>query len=1027
MKRILINATQPEELRVAMVDGQRLYDLDIELPSRERKKANIYTARITRVEPSLEAAFVDFGSERHGFLPFKEITPSALIGIEPGDRPVRELLREGQRLLIQVDKEERGNKGAALTTYISLAGRYLVLMPNNPKAGGVSRRIEGEDRTELRSALADLKIPESMGMIARTAGVGRTLQELQWDLDYMLAVWSAIQKAAAEAKGPLLIHQESNVIIRALRDHMRSDVGEVIIDDPKVYQQAVEFVERVMPGSLRKLRLYEDAIPLFNRFQIESQIESAFDRQVQLPSGGALVIDHTEALISIDVNSARATKGTDIEETALNTNLEAADEVARQLRIRDLGGLIVIDFIDMAASKHQREVENRLRKALEVDRARVQVGRISRFGLLEMSRQRIRSSLGESSYITCPRCKGNGQIRSVESLSLSILRLLEEEAMKDRTGMVLAQVPVEVGTFLLNDKRDNLADIEERHDIDLTIIPNTQLLTPHFEVRRIREDQRLETVGSRASYQLAEDSARDPALEYDPARRPRPSQPAVAAVALSPPPPVVAAPERETESSASPKEPTIAPRALSQPGFFARIWSSFFHPVPVDPSQSQGKTSPESTGASREIPDTGNTPAEPTARESSRSGDRNRNGRPSRSERTRKSREASRSATDSVTTREDSAPPEIESHLQEPPAPTDASVTATTDAAITPDHPEAAPSRSRRSRRGGRRRRNRSTTNRTDDQAVDSTEITTPGESTLVLATPPAPLDNAGATDSSGLSPEERRQQEARAALKKMVAPLLSEREQQHQEPLPPATETAATTEPGLPATPASARIQEPDDTAKVPAEELSPPAPTPSDSTTGSEETTAETFVTIAHSSETQIPSTEETEPVAASSVQEMIAPPSISPESQDQPLTADLESTSTAPSPEAEPSPPERPRRPRRPRRSRVTSSEPKSAADSPPTEDTPALEDTPVLVRGAENAATDSNPVEPTTPAAPDAEKPPPARKPRAPRTRSRPRSATAQTVDKPATEALPREDEMESGAGNSRSLNEAEKAE
>lgn len=576
MKRILINATQPEELRVAMVDGQRLYDLDIELPSRERKKANIYTARITRVEPSLEAAFVDFGSERHGFLPFKEINRSALMGVETSERPIRELLREGQKVLVQVEKEERGNKGAALTTYVSLAGRYLVLMPNNPKAGGVSRRIEGEDRSELRSALADLNIPEGMGVIARTAGVGRTTEELQWDLDYMTAVWTAILEAATAAKGPSLIHQESNVIIRALRDHMRSDVGDVVIDDEKVYQQAVDFVQRVMPGSLRKLRRYDDPIPLFNRFQIESQIESAFERQVQLPSGGALVIDHTEALISIDVNSARATKGTDIEETALNTNLEAADEVARQLRIRDLGGLIVIDFIDMSSNKNQRDVENRLRKALEMDRARVQVGRISRFGLLEMSRQRIRSSLGESSYITCPRCSGHGQVRSVESLSLSILRLLEEEAMKDRTAAVMARVPVDVGTFLLNDKRDMLADIEERHDVDITIIPTPRMLTPDYEVRRVREDQREEATGGKASYLLTEETDKDSGSpEWS--RRPRADQPAVQPIAISVPPPPA---PREEVAAAPLIEPTIAPRSLSQPGFFARIWSSFFHNEP---------------------------------------------------------------------------------------------------------------------------------------------------------------------------------------------------------------------------------------------------------------------------------------------------------------------------------------------------------------------------------------------------------------------------------------------------------------
>ncbi len=564
MKRILINATQPEELRVAMVDGQRLYDLDIELPSRERKKANIYKAKITRVEPSLEAAFVNFGADRHGFLPFKEIAHSAVGAPADSDKPIRDFLKEGTELLVQVEKEERGNKGAALTTYISLAGRYLVLMPNNPKAGGVSRRIEGEDRASLRDALSGLTMPDGMGVIARTAGVGRTTEELQWDLDYMTALWAAVTEAAEKAKTPALIHQESNVIIRALRDHMRNDVGEVIIDDNDVYQQAEEFVRLVMPNSLRKLKRYDDPVPLFNRYQIESQIESAFDRDVTLPSGGALVIDHTEALISIDVNSARSTKGGDIEETAFHTNLEAAEEVARQLRIRDLGGLIVIDFIDMNANKHQREVENRLREALEMDRARVQVGRISRFGLLEMSRQRLRSSLGESSQNTCPRCQGHGQIRSVESLALSILRLIEEEAMKDRTGLVMGQVPVDVGTFLLNEKRESINDIEDRHKVDISIIPNPQYLTPRFEVRRVRGDEREETISDRGSHELVEttEDESDPHQE----RRSKVEKPLVQGVKMTGPAPV---------SDSAPSAPETS-QPVAKPGFFTRIWSSLF-------------------------------------------------------------------------------------------------------------------------------------------------------------------------------------------------------------------------------------------------------------------------------------------------------------------------------------------------------------------------------------------------------------------------------------------------------------------
>ncbi|PYG04051.1 ribonuclease E [Thioalkalivibrio sp. ALE21] len=595
MKRILINATQPEELRVAMVDGQRLYDLDIELPSRERKKANIYKAKITRVEPSLEAAFVNFGADRHGFLPFKEIAHSAVGAPADSDKPVREFLKEGLEILVQVEKEERGTKGAALTTFISLAGRYLVLMPNNPKAGGVSRRIEGEDRAELREALSGLNIPEEMGLIARTAGVGRSTEELQWDLDYMTALWSAVTEASKKARAPALIHQESNVIIRALRDHMRTDVGEVIIDDDTIYEQADEFVRMVMPNSLRKLKHYTDPVPLFNRYQIESQIESAFDREVQLPSGGALVIDHTEALISIDVNSARSTKGGDIEETAFHTNLEAAEEVARQLRIRDLGGLIVIDFIDMSANKHQREVENRLREALEMDRARVQVGRISRFGLLEMSRQRLRSSLGESSQITCPRCHGHGQIRSVESMALSILRLMEEEGMKDRTGLVLAQVPVDVGTFLLNEKRQAIGEIEERHGVEISIIPNPQFFTPHFTVQRVRGDEREDVVSDRSSHQLVEIVEEDPDPHQE--RRQKPEKPLVQGVRVSAPPPESPAAPPTGAGPSAPAGPP--PEPVAQPGFFGRIWSALF-PNSRPPASTAGTPTEADTPAEGE-------------------------------------------------------------------------------------------------------------------------------------------------------------------------------------------------------------------------------------------------------------------------------------------------------------------------------------------------------------------------------------------------------------------------------------------
>ena len=501
MKRILINATQPEEIRVAMVDGQRLYDLDIEHPFRAQKKANIYKGIITRIEPSLEAAFVNYGAQRHGFLSFREVAPEYYHpDAKANGRPnVKDMLREGQEVLVQVDKEERGNKGAALTTYLSLAGRYLVLMPNNPKAGGVSRRIEGEDRQQIKQTLNELDIPDNMGVIVRTAGIDREADELSWDLDYLKTLWGAIQQAYQQHKGPVLLYQESNVIIRALRDYFRRDIGEIVIDDPKVYQQARDFMQAVMPHNLRKLKHYTDGTPLFSRFQVENQIETAYQRTVALPSGGAIVIDHTEALVSIDINSARATKGQDIEETALNTNLEAADEIARQLRLRDLGGLIVIDFIDMLPSKHQREVEKRLRDAMKLDRARVQVGRISRFGLLEMSRQRLRPSLGESSQIVCPRCTGQGHIRSTDSLALSVLRLMEEEAMKEMTGKVIAQVPIAIASFLLNEKRQALADIQARRSIELTVIPNPYLDTPHYEITRIRSDG-LEAIEGTSSY-----------------------------------------------------------------------------------------------------------------------------------------------------------------------------------------------------------------------------------------------------------------------------------------------------------------------------------------------------------------------------------------------------------------------------------------------------------------------------------------------------------------------------------------------
>ncbi|MBB1418602.1 ribonuclease E [Pseudoalteromonas sp. SG44-1] len=499
MKRMLINATQQEEMRVALVDGQRLYDLDIESPGHEQKKANIYKGKITRIEPSLEAAFVDYGADRHGFLPLKEIARTYFPqGYTFHGRPnIRDVIKEGQEVIVQVDKEERGQKGAALTTFISVAGSYLVLMPNNPRAGGISRRIEGDERTELKEALSRLELPKGMGLIVRTAGVGKSFEELNYDLKALLVHWDAIQQASDGGKAPFLIHQESNVIFRAIRDYLRRDIGEILIDKARVFEEAKAHIERFRPDFMSRVKLYQGEVPLFTHYQIESQIESAFQREVRLPSGGSIVIDPTEALTSIDINSSKATKGGDIEETALNTNLEAADEIARQLRLRDLGGLIVIDFIDMTPPRHQREVENRLKDAVRPDRARVQIGKISRFGLLEMSRQRLRPSLGEASQGPCPRCSGQGTIRSNESIALSILRLIEEEAIKDNTSQVNAQVPVAVASYLLNEQRRSVHRIEKRHNCDVVIIPNQHMDTPHYEVMRLRKDETIEA----ASYE----------------------------------------------------------------------------------------------------------------------------------------------------------------------------------------------------------------------------------------------------------------------------------------------------------------------------------------------------------------------------------------------------------------------------------------------------------------------------------------------------------------------------------------------
>ena len=577
MKRMLINASHTEEVRVAMVDGQRLYDLDIENRTREQKKANIYKGKITRVEPSLEAAFVDYGAERHGFLPLKEISREYFKkkSSDGGRLRVQDAVKEGQEVIVQVEKEERGSKGAALTTFISLAGRYLVLMPNNPRAGGISRRIEGDERSELREAMRGLTMPDGMGVIVRTAGIGRSTEELQWDLDYLLQLWSTIIDESEQAKAPHFLFQESNVIVRAIRDYLRQDVGEVIVDGEEAYALAAAFINTVMPDFKSKVKYYQDPIPLFNRYQIENQIETAFQREVKLPSGGSIVIDITEAMVSIDINSARATKGGDIEETAFNTNKEAAEEIARQLRLRDVGGLIVIDFIDMLNNRHQKEVENKMRDALKVDRARVQVGRISRFGLLEMSRQRLRPSLEETMSKVCPRCNGQGTIRGTRSLALSILRLVEEEAQKEYSREIRAIVPVAVATFLLNEKRKEISDIETRNNIRVVVLPNTEMETPHFDVVRIR-DQDEES--AEYSYKLAHDLQQQELVNETEAPAPQPlSKPAVQTLVPNTPAPLA-------EETRKPAKKKTAGKKKKKQGLLQRLMDALFGRKPKNKS-----------------------------------------------------------------------------------------------------------------------------------------------------------------------------------------------------------------------------------------------------------------------------------------------------------------------------------------------------------------------------------------------------------------------------------------------------------
>ncbi len=597
---MLINATHNEELRVALVDGQRLYDLDIESRVREQKKANIYKAKITRVEPSLEAAFVDYGGNRHGFLPLKEISRD-YFSIPPnkikGRINIQEVVKEGQEIVVQVEKEERGNKGAALTTMISLAGRYLVLMPNNPRAGGISRRIEGEERDELKKAIAQLDIPKNMGVIVRTAGIGRTPEELQWDMDYQVKIYESITEAAEERPAPFLIYQEDDVIIRAIRDYLREDIGEIQVDTKESFEQANNFIEQVMPHFKSRIKLYEDDVPLFNRYQIEGQIESAFQREVRLPSGGSLVIDPTEALVSIDINSARATRGADIEETALNTNLEAADEIGRQLRLRDIGGLIVIDFIDMNAQKNQRAVENRMRDSLQVDRARVQIGKISRFGLLEMSRQRLRPSLGETSGITCPRCSGLGTIRDTESSALAVIRMVEEEALKETSSEIRAFLPISVSSFLLNEKRNVLSEIEERNKVRVVVVPDPTMETPHYRVERIRsQDNEGE---EEVSYEITNTETQVETVTTTAATA---STPEVAAVKTVEPPaapkPSEARPQ-QTQKADSPRQKQgrnqqSRDKAPEKPGLIKRLLTSLFggeeeKPPAKQPQRNRGK------------------------------------------------------------------------------------------------------------------------------------------------------------------------------------------------------------------------------------------------------------------------------------------------------------------------------------------------------------------------------------------------------------------------------------------------------
>ena len=712
MKRMLFNATQQEELRVAIVDGQKLIDIDIETSGREQRKSNIYKGVITRIEPSLEACFVNYGEERHGFLPFKEVARSYFKeGIDVRNASIKEALREGQEIVVQVEKEERGNKGAALTSFISLAGRYLVLMPNNPRGGGVSRRVEGEDRQELRETMDKLDLPSGMSVIARTAGIGRSVEELQWDLNYLMQLWRAIEGAGQSAPGAFLIYQESSLVIRAIRDYFQPDIGEILIDTDDIYEQAQQFMSHVMPDMVHRVKRYRDDVPLFSRFQIEHQIETAYSRTVPLPSGGAIVIDHTEALVSIDVNSARATRGADIETTALHTNLEAADEVARQLRLRDLGGLIVIDFIDMENSKNQREVETRLKDALRYDRARVQMGKISRFGLMELSRQRLRPSLSDGSHVTCPRCNGTGHIRDTESSALQVLRIIQEEAMKDNSAALHVQAPVDVAAFLLNEKRGEILKIETRHRVMIVLIPNKHLETPHYKLERIKhDDPRLEE--PQASYAMAEEADTDITYGKRQKEEVRPRQEAVVkGITPEQPAPIV---ERK------PIEPVPTPAPVMPPaeeGFFSRMFG-FFRKKPVAPP----------------IPPAPVVEEKPQqARERSERGDRGRNRRGRGRGRDRsEERETSREETAKAATPVADAPQQPQQRPARPPR---------------EPRETREPRESREQREGGEARRERSPRQREERKEAPAEELLNASVATpLAVPAEPSPMDLA-ATD----------------------------------------------------------------------------------------------------------------------------------------------------------------------------------------------------------------------------------------------------------------------------------------